>query len=319
MGESLVRSWLRHVEACQFAELNWKPSPSWKQDDFTQVIPCFEKAKSMLPDAFGNNSLSQLIKQAEIDVLGLAIGETSQAHFVDIAFHIDGLNYGGKEATFKRVFKKYVRSALLAKMFLPMCKSTIYFASPFISNITKARIEDACSLAGDVFDGDENIEFRTLLGDEFREMVLDEVMLLDSEVADTSELFLRSWQLIAKSKKLDGDSPATSTHIDRQSSQSISCIDPKSRRTAIIVSLYLAKYEHHGLHIGNQSETFSQISKKLGLKTNTLRNFRDSFDRHVDSRRQGWDKALSPEFSNILAKYGEFSEGQLKAEFSEIL
>ena len=29
MGESLMRSWLRHVKGCQLAELNWKPSSGW--------------------------------------------------------------------------------------------------------------------------------------------------------------------------------------------------------------------------------------------------------------------------------------------------
>ena len=29
MGESLVRTWVRHYRGCQFAELNWKPSPTW--------------------------------------------------------------------------------------------------------------------------------------------------------------------------------------------------------------------------------------------------------------------------------------------------
>lgn len=318
MGESLVRSWLRHVEACQFAELNWKPSPSWKQGDLPLLTSHFEKAKSLLPGAFGNNSLSQLMKQAEVDVLGLAIGEASQAHFVDIAFHIDGLNYGGKEATFKRVFKKYIRSALLAKIFFPMCKSKIYFASPFISDATKGRIEDACCLAEKVFEGEKNIEFQTILGDKFREQILDEVMLLDSEIADTSELFLRSWQLIAKSRIVKGNLPRARTQPGRKNSQS-NDIDPQDRRMAIIVALYLAKYEHHGLHIGNQTETFSQISAKLGLKVNTLRNYRDLFDRHVESSRQGWDKPLSNEFANILAEYGKFSEEQLKEVISETL
>ena len=29
IGESLVRTWVRHCRGCQLAELNWKSSPMW--------------------------------------------------------------------------------------------------------------------------------------------------------------------------------------------------------------------------------------------------------------------------------------------------
>ena len=86
IGESLVRSWLRHVEHCEFAELNWKPSPTWKAQPDEEVAQLFNRAKEYNPEAFGQNKLSQFLKQAEVDVLGLSTSN-NRLHLVDIAFH----------------------------------------------------------------------------------------------------------------------------------------------------------------------------------------------------------------------------------------
>ena len=32
MGESLMLSYLKHVQGCQVIQTNWKPSPTWKRD-----------------------------------------------------------------------------------------------------------------------------------------------------------------------------------------------------------------------------------------------------------------------------------------------
>jgi len=38
IGESLVRSWLRHVEHCEFSELNWKPVLLYVQEFEDRVM-----------------------------------------------------------------------------------------------------------------------------------------------------------------------------------------------------------------------------------------------------------------------------------------
>lgn len=91
IGESLVRSWLRHVEHCEFAELNWKPSPTWQAEPDEEITVLFESAKQANPEAIGQNTLSQFLKQAEIDVLGLST-QGDKLHLVDIAFYLGKLN-----------------------------------------------------------------------------------------------------------------------------------------------------------------------------------------------------------------------------------
>ncbi|TON34846.1 hypothetical protein CGH58_24435, partial [Vibrio parahaemolyticus] len=115
IAESLLRSWLRHVRGCEFAELNWKASPEWlpKSDEITEL---FDTAHELWPEAFGKNSYEQLLRQAEVDVLGLSFYD-NRLYFIDVAFHLGGLNYGDKLTTAMRVYKKLVRSALIAKRY----------------------------------------------------------------------------------------------------------------------------------------------------------------------------------------------------------
>ena len=100
VGESLMRSWLRHIQGCQFAELNWKPSSSWPV--CSDVQPLMDAARdhfksALAADIFGTQTAYQLLKQGEIDVLGIRInpdGEVVRVCSVDMAFHEGGLNYG---------------------------------------------------------------------------------------------------------------------------------------------------------------------------------------------------------------------------------
>ena len=98
VGESLMRSWLRHIEGCQFAELNWKPSSSWPVCGDAQPLmnaarDHFNKALGV--EIFGNQSAYQVLRQGEIDVLGIRLkpnGEVVKVYSVDMAFHEAGLN-----------------------------------------------------------------------------------------------------------------------------------------------------------------------------------------------------------------------------------
>ena len=193
IGESLVRSWLRHVEHCEFAELNWKPSPTWKAQPDEEVAQLFNRAKEYNPEAFGQNKLSQFLKQAEVDVLGLSTSN-NRLHLVDIAFHSRRLNYTG--GTVQRIFKKLVRSALIAKTYFAGREATIYFVTPQVSVSIAEELTAACERVKELFVNETNIKFELIMGNDFKTQLVDEVLALDSEVADTSELFLRSWQLI---------------------------------------------------------------------------------------------------------------------------
>lgn len=53
-----------------------------------------------------------------------------------------------------------------------------------------------------------------------------------------------------------------------------------------------------------QSEAFEKAAAILGIKTNTLRNLRDYFDRYnPKSQRVGWDAELTDLRKEIIDKY----------------
>jgi hypothetical protein len=88
-----MRSWLRHIQGCQFAELNWKPSSSWPVRGDMQ--PLMDSARDHFQSAsgieiFGNQTAYQVLKQGEIDVLGIRLkpdGELVKVYSIDMAFH----------------------------------------------------------------------------------------------------------------------------------------------------------------------------------------------------------------------------------------
>lgn len=64
----------------------------------------------------------------------------------------------------------------------------------------------------------------------------------------------------------------------------------------------------------NQSEAFKYIAQQLSIKVATLRNYRDTFDSHVEqmrSSRQGWKGSLKEELKQTIAQYNSSSEEEL--------
>ncbi len=304
MGESLVRSWLRHVEHCEFAELNWKASPAWQIEAAPSVEDLFESAKAAWPEAFGKNRLSQLLKQAEIDVLGLNTRDT-RLHLVDIAYHSGGLNYGGAD-TGKRIFKKLIRSILVAMTYFPQHQSTVYFMTPFASPAVKNAVENAKNQVAQLIPLNSQVDVQIFIGDDFKFGIMDEVLKLGSEVADTSELFLRSWQLFEPLQRHYQTDPQPDTRV-------INTVrTPENREPCYIAALYLSRFGHFGFSQGNQAETFAYFGRQLGVAGNTIKNYRDRFDRYVDNHRAGWDVELPSELQRILDEYGNMPEDKLR-------
>ena len=311
IGESLIRTWLRHVEGCQFAELNWKSSPIWPANESSNVEVIFESIKAESPKTISTKNLSQFLKQAEVDVLGQRVESDGlvKTHFVDIAYHSGGLNYGGTAKTKVRVQKKIIRSALLALEYFPQSDSTIYFITPFIGATMKSAVEQGFELAAQFFVDYGNLSFELIVADNFKTRVLDEVLALESEVADTSELFLRSWQLVAPFIDINSDisKPHETGAIDQQQSTNANI------ENVLIAALYLSRFGHLQLDIGNQAETFKELGRSLGVNPNTLKNYRDRFDRYVDNHRAGWDAELPARLRIILNQYGNVSEEVLRS------
>jgi hypothetical protein len=147
MGESLFYSWLRHVKECQVVQTNWKPSPSWplhNEEDLQRLMNASDKHFQNKYDygVFKNNSLSQLLMQAEVDAVGISMSDGGvEVHAIDVAFHESGLNYGERRETVMRVIKKLVRTALCLIGYFGVTQGEIIFASPKIHNAVYDDLE----------------------------------------------------------------------------------------------------------------------------------------------------------------------------------
>ena len=202
MGESLIYSWLRHEKQCQLAQTNWKPSQYWSIDNYDELLKLFVKFDQHYKDKYGYDvfkgcSLDQLLKQAEIDAIGIAFSESAQSIFaVDIAYHEAGLNYGDKEKTLSKIIQKCVRTALCLFGYFNIPTGEIIFASPKINPSIEKELtpmfEDLTQLIKNL-----GLEFTVLLycNDAFFSGVMQPMLAKGTRIADTSELFLRSIQL----------------------------------------------------------------------------------------------------------------------------
>jgi len=200
MGESLMLSWLKHAKGCKITQLNWKPSIHWDSYNDEEVKRLINLADVHFSPLFSNklfknNTPEQLISQAEIDVLGINPDENA-LYAVDIAFHEGGLVYGSGDETQRRITSKMIRSALILYSQFNIKKGEIIFASP---KIYPAQMEPLkrCFEQVNNFMNANGFEFKfKLIGnDDFEEKILNPIILLSSQVSDTSELFMRAFQL----------------------------------------------------------------------------------------------------------------------------
>jgi hypothetical protein len=148
IAESLIFSWLRHVQGCVVTQMNWKPSPSWPISEEGAVRQEFERIRTLAGETIGvpifkKCEFGQFVRQAEIDVLGLSLAHdpaAAQAIAVDCAFHEGGLNYGSADETVGRVLKKLVRAALALEGYLNVREAMIVFATPKVVEPIRAAI-----------------------------------------------------------------------------------------------------------------------------------------------------------------------------------
>lgn len=209
MGESLFYSWLRHVKECQVVQTNWKPSSSWQLNGEEELKRFMSITDEHFQNKYGyaiykNNSLSQLLMQAEVDALGISMVDAETEVFaIDVAFHESGLNYGDRQETVTRVLKKFIRTALCIIGYFDIKKGEIIFAAPKIHNAIINDFEPCIKDLNALF-LENNFYFtaRVFANEDFNEMVLKPILIASDGVSDTSELFMRGYQLI---KMFDGD------------------------------------------------------------------------------------------------------------------
>ena len=204
IGESLFYSWLRHVKGCQIVQNNWRTSTQWPllhRDALEEMKAVTERH---FREKYGyeiykkTSSLSQLLRQAECDAFGLCVQSgVNRVFSVDVAFHEGGINYGGREATVQKIVAKCLRTAMCVYGYLDTREAEIIFASP---RITRSVLEDVtpCLEEAQKLLDDLCFHFRLriIANDGFREEVLEPVLRVSGEVADTNELFLRSHHML---------------------------------------------------------------------------------------------------------------------------
>ena len=195
IGESLCYSYLRHVKQCWLVQSNWKLSEHWDRVvadssldyDFAEIRKLFDPDGSVFRKT---KSANQLLKQGEIDILG--VSQDGSIHAVDVAFHKGGLNYGG--GADKRVLKKLLRTMLILKSYLSSSRKLhIYFFSPKVHKAMQGPLEEVFENLKSRY---PTIEWKLFINDSFAEQVVKPTLEKTDSVEDTSELFARAAKLL---------------------------------------------------------------------------------------------------------------------------
>ena len=230
MGESMMLSWLRHVKGCQVVQTNWKPSPVWEYDseckedqaigfaldiedyfarDFQDAHPelieqCFGNTKEYVNGKVNfsvfkkNTDIGQIISQTECDLIGIDLsGSEHKLYAVEVAYHSGGLNYGSKSKTIMKVIEKLTRVAICMDLFFDNREGEIIFASPRINPGILNPLEVAIADLQTIFQKKNfDIKLSLICNEMFNEYLLSPLKDISEDITDTSELFLRSYQLV---------------------------------------------------------------------------------------------------------------------------
>ncbi|MBT0572393.1 hypothetical protein OKE68_01960 [Riemerella anatipestifer] len=195
IGESLILSYLKHVKKCVFYQTNWKSSNKWEVFNDEKVQNIYDRVKEDSNfNVFKKSQLRQLLKQAEVDVIGMDSSNTVYA--IDIAFHEAGLNYGSKEETKDRVLKKLLRSYLSLLSYFPDKNYELVFVSPKVNSDTEKNIRSYFSELEKNFSS-ENVKFKYISNESFRDEIIIPTIKYASGNSDTNELFLRTIKLLS--------------------------------------------------------------------------------------------------------------------------
>jgi hypothetical protein len=211
MGESLFYSWLRHVKACQVVQTNWKPSPSWELHNESQLTAFMKTSGELFAEKYSFNiyrgaSFRQVLAQAEADAVGVKVADDEiSVCAIDVAFHEAGLNYGEKKKTVEKVVQKLLRTAMCVSGYFGTNDGDIIFASPKIHKaITAALAPCVADVNGLFSEMGFGFKAEVIANGEFDTQVLKPILTASAGVADTSELFMRAYQLVKMFEKNGG-------------------------------------------------------------------------------------------------------------------
>lgn len=221
MGESLFYSWLRHVKECQLVQMNWKVSSHWNLKHENELQEILDQHTMHFEEKWGykifkkNASLSQIIQQAECDVIGISIQDGEPHYYaVDVAFHEAGLCYGSKDETVMKAISKCIRTAICLYGYVGTKSAEVIFASPKINSAIMQGLVPCIDEISQLFDKmGFNFRFRIIANAEFNSSVLQPILMASNGIADTTELFVRSYQMY---KMFAADSENTVTTVPAQ-------------------------------------------------------------------------------------------------------
>ena len=196
MGESLMQSYFKHVKGCLISQTNWKLSGNWhaSEDGKCACKSLFRtiEADTVFSGIF-NIKLEQILKQTEIDVVGIDANNT--IYMAEVAFHERGLQFGNKRETQDIFAKKMLRAYLAALYLFPHCTYEIFFASPKIVPNADVSIREIFPELQNHFESDK-VHFHYIVDEDFRDTILLPAYEITQSETDTSELFLRSIKLL---------------------------------------------------------------------------------------------------------------------------
>lgn len=213
IAESLIASYLKHIKKCLIVQTNWKVSNNWDIEETAnnQTQAMYDKiiAHPEFLDIFKKSELNQVLRQSEVDAIGISIAE-NKIFIAEVAFHEGGLNYtGGKDETKKRITKKLLRAYLTALQLFPNYSYEIIFASPEVKPATEEKVKECFDLLNNNFSG-EQISFKYFSNDEFEKEILLPTIKASKTEADTSELFMRAIKLVELFSLLNDKNSASS-------------------------------------------------------------------------------------------------------------
>lgn len=197
MGESLCYSWLKHIKRCQVVQTNWKTSFNWIHEELNldvlqEAETWFENKYQFVKDK--NNTY----KTTECDVLGVQFKKSIHKVFaVEVAFHRDGLHYKNNIQT---VISKCLRIAIcLRACFVKDTQIEIFFATPrLLQDDDLIILNKVFEILNENYNSsiDDKIHFTLLTEDSFKNRIIKPLLIKSYKIADNSELFLRSCQLL---------------------------------------------------------------------------------------------------------------------------
>lgn len=296
MGESLMYSYLRHVKFCQIVQTNWKPSPSWTVSNSEKLYEIMHTVSEFYSDKynvdiFGNNSPEQLMRQAEADVLGVCFNPEPFVYGIDVAFHEGGLTYGNKRETAARIVKKYVRTIMCIIGYLNFFEGEIIFASPKANpNVLNEMIPFLDDLKELLKSLKLNFSIKLYTNADFYNSILSPIMLQSTDISDTSELFLRSYQMIKlfeKPTKNGEKANKTTERANKDDNEYLSIAALDQLKIGMVVQLTINHMMENDLlsdDIIERLQSKSWCKESFGINFPLLKDISDCSDK--DSMRK---------------------------------